>query len=212
MKMKLRLAIGGLLFLSFFLLSVESNGQSTETVDTIAKPKVDTLVNAPSQVTYISFNKGTVVPISISSNLVLSSTQPGAKFAGVLSMDIIADDGKILPQNSNVQGEVLSVKKGGRLAGASEMVLKLRFVKYKNKYHPIRTYALKLSTENAGKKTVRNVGTGAAVGAAFNGGKGAGRGAALMGGMQLLSNNGEMMVPKGFVLNFTLEEKLELEE
>lgn len=193
-----------LLFLMMFVSVIYVKAQVTLPVDSIKDVVKDSIVSAPIPASFISFDKGTVVPISISSNLVLSSTQPGAKFAGVLSMDIIADDGKILAQNSKVQGEVLSVKKGGRLAGASEIVLKLRFIKYQNKYHPIRTYALKLSTENAGKKTVRNVGTGAAVGA--------GRGAALMGGMQLLSNNGEMMVPKGFVLNFTLEEKLKLEE
>jgi hypothetical protein len=201
-----------LLLLMTFVSVIYVEAQVTLPVDSIKTVVKDSIVTAPAPASFISFNKGTVVPISISSNLILSSTQPGSKFSGVLSMDIIADDGKILAQNSKVQGEVLSVKKGGRLAGASEMVLKLRFIKYKNKYHPIRTYALKLSTENAGKKTVRNVGTGAAVGAVFNGGKGAGRGAALMGGMQLLSNNGEMMVPKGFVLNFTLEEKLKLEE
>ena len=98
-----------LLFLMMFVSVIYVEAQVTLPVDSIKTVVKDSIVAAPAS--FISFNKGTVIPISISSNLILSSTQPGAKFAGVLSMDIIADDGKILAQNSKVQGEVLSVKK-----------------------------------------------------------------------------------------------------
>lgn len=99
-----------LLFLMMFVSVIYVKAQVTLPVDSIKDVVKDSIVTAPAS--FISFNKGTVVPISISSNLILSSTQPGSKFSGVLSMDIIADDGKILAQNSKVQGEVLSVKKG----------------------------------------------------------------------------------------------------
>ncbi|MDC1105579.1 hypothetical protein OAT16_02675 [Prolixibacteraceae bacterium] len=165
-----------------------------------------TAVKPDSTVTLV-LEAGTMIPIRISSLLVASAIQPGSKFAGVVSMDIITADGSILPQNSKAQGVILSAKKGGRLAGSAEIVLKLTHIQYKNMYYPIETFTLVLSSENAGKETVRKAGAGAAIGAVFNGGKGAGRGAAVMGGLQLLTNNGDMKVPVGYVLNFKLEKR-----
>ncbi|QZE12824.1 hypothetical protein K4L44_09505 [Halosquirtibacter laminarini] len=161
-----------------------------------------------SETPTLVLESGTVIPIKLTSNLIASSSKPGDKFSGVVSMDIIAKDGSVLPQNSKVQGEIVSAKKGGRLAGSAEMVLKLNFVQYEKKYHPIVSMGLKINTEGAGKETIRKAGAGAAIGAAFNGGKGAGRGAAVMGGLQLLSHNGDMRIPAGYVLNFTLGQEL----
>ncbi|QZT37338.1 hypothetical protein K5X82_00250 [Halosquirtibacter xylanolyticus] len=201
MKKRLKRLVYVVLTLMIFLLC-DGNVFSQETTTTA--PPASNAVSTPTLV----LESGTVIPIKLSSMLVASGSQPGTKFAGVVSMDVIASDGSVLPQNCKVQGVIVSAKKGGRLAGSAEIVLKLTFIQYEKKYHPVTTFALALSTEKAGKETIRKAGAGAAIGAAFNGGTGAGRGAAVMGGLQLLSHNGDMKVPAGYVLNFKLDKEL----
>lgn len=155
--------------------------------------------------------KGTNISINVDRSLSSKSVQPEFQFGGVVDLDILGTDNILIPAGTKVMGKVISVKTAGRVAGQAEIVMVLTKVQKGDKYISVQTEALAVKGQSQGKKTVRNVGVGAATGAAFNKGQGAGRGAATMGAVTVLSGDGNITIPKGYNLQFPTSENVKLE-
>lgn len=155
--------------------------------------------------------KGTNISINVDRNIASKSVQPEFQFGGVVDLDVLGNNEILIPAGTKVMGKVVSVKTAGRVAGQAEIVLILTKIQKGDKYIPVETEALAVQGESQGKKTVRNVGVGAATGAAFNKGKGAGRGAATMGAATILAGDGNITIPKGYNLQFPTASEVSLE-
>lgn len=154
--------------------------------------------------------KGTTISINVDRNIASKSVQPEFQFGGVVDLDVLSDNKILIPAGTKVMGKVVSVKTAGRVAGQAEIVLVLTKIQKGDEYVSIETAAIAVKGEAQGKKTVRNVGVGAATGAAFNKGKGAGRGAATMGAVSILSGDGNITIPKGYNLQFPTADTISL--
>ncbi len=152
--------------------------------------------------TKVILPKGTNISINVDRNIASKSVQPEFQFGGVVDLDVLSDNKILIPAGTKVMGKVVSVKTAGRVAGQAEIVMVLTKIQKGDEYVTIQTEALAVQGEAQGKKTVRNVGVGAATGAAFNKGKGAGRGAATMGAATILAGDGNITIPKGYNLQF----------
>ncbi|WP_430817662.1 hypothetical protein [Carboxylicivirga sp. RSCT41] len=159
----------------------------------------------------ITLPKGTNVSINVDRNIASKSVQPEFQFGGVVDLDVLVNNEILIPAGTKVMGKVVSVKTAGKVAGQAELVLVLTKIQKGDKYIPVETEALAVQGEAQGKKTVRNVGVGAATGAVFNKGKGAGRGAAVMGAATLLGSDGNITIPKGYNLQFPLASEVNFE-
>lgn len=155
--------------------------------------------------------KGTNVSINVDRNIASKSVQSEFQFGGLVDLDVLGNNDILIPAGTKIMGKVVSVKTAGKVAGQAELILVLTKVQKGDKYIPIETEALAIKGESQGKKTVRNVGVGAATGAAFNKGTGAGRGAAVMGAATLLGSDGNITVPKGHNLQFVLASDVSFE-
>lgn len=167
-----------------------------------AKTKADEITTIP---------KGTNISINVDRNIASKAVQPEFQFGGVIDLDVLSADKILIPAGTKVMGKVISVKTAGRVAGQAEIVMVLTKIQKGDKYVPIQTEALTVKGEAQGKKTARNVGVGAATGAAFNKGKGAGRGAATMGAVSVLSGDGNITIPKGYNLQFPIADCVNFE-
>lgn len=138
-----------------------------------------------------------------------ASVQPGFQFAGTVDLDVLIDNKVAIPKGTQVMGKVISATTAGRAVGKAEIIVELTKIKKGDAYLDIRTHPLNVAaSEGQGKKTARRVAVGAAVGGVYNKGKGAGRGAAVMGAASLLGSDGNITIPKGYNLPFTLAENL----
>lgn len=181
-----------------------------ETVVLIIALFVSTIITA-QEAKKVVIPKGTSLSIKVDRPIASKSVQPEFQYGGVVDLDVL-DEGKILiPQGTKVMGKVVSVKTAGRVAGQAEIVLVLTQVQFGDKYYPIQTAAIAVKGEAQGKKTARNVGVGAATGAAINKGQGAGRGAAVMGAATILGGDGNITIPKDYNLQFAISETVTIE-
>jgi len=151
----------------------------------------------------------TQLSIATDRQLASASVQAGTQFAGTIDLDVIVDNKVVIPQGSQVMGQVISAKTAGRAVGQAEIILELTKIKKGDEYIDLRTQPIAVkANESQGRRTARNVAVGAAAGAVFNGGKGAGRGAATMGAVSLLGGDGNITIPKGYNLSFVLSEEV----
>ncbi|WP_075604017.1 hypothetical protein [Saccharicrinis aurantiacus] len=155
--------------------------------------------------------KGTNISINVDRSIASKAVQPEFQFGGVIDLDVLSVDKILIPAGTKVMGKVISVKTAGRVAGQAEIVMVLTKIQKGDKYVAIQTEALSVKGEAQGKKTARNVGVGAATGAAFNKGTGAGRGAATMGAVSILSGDGNITIPKGYNLQFPISDSVNFE-
>lgn len=159
----------------------------------------------------VVLTKGTVISINVDRAIASKSVQPEFQFGGVVDLDVLGGNDILIASGTKVMGKVVSVKTAGRVAGQAEVVLILTKIQRGDKYIPIETQAIAVTGEAQGKKTARNVGVGAATGAAFNKGKGAGRGAAVMGAATVLGSDGNITIHKGYNLQFPVANEVTLE-
>lgn len=153
---------------------------------------------------------GTPVSIQIDRAVNSNSVQVGSQFSGRVDMDVIVDNKIVISEGTKVMGTVVSAVKAGRVAGKAEIGFVLSKIQQGDRYVDAPSSVLTVSaSEGQGRKTARNVAVGAGVGAVYNKGKGAGRGAATMGAVSLLGGDGSITVPKGYSLQFQLQNNVE---
>jgi hypothetical protein len=148
----------------------------------------------------------------------------GQTYAAEITDDVLDANGDVvIPHGSNAQIVIRSASKGGRIRGASDLILDLQSISVEGKQYLVSTTDLKQSGKQglgANKRTAEYTGgaaaLGAIIGAIAGGGKGAaiGAGAGAGGGAvtQVLTKGGAIRVPAETVLTFQLDKPVQIVE
>jgi hypothetical protein len=139
-----------------------------------------------------------------------SSNSPGTRFAARLDANLVVKGEVAAPAGTKVYGRVNSSQAAGRAFGSSTLSISLTDISINGKLVRIATSSSMHSGTPSGAKTARGAGTGALIGAAFDGGRGAKRGAAIGAGASLLQPGQAISVPAGTLLDFKLASSVTL--
>ncbi len=164
----------------------------------------------------------TRIPVRTEETIDSAKAVEGQTFAAEVTRAIRDASGDVvIPRGANARIIIRSASKGGKIRGASDLVLDLASVSIEGRRYTLDTVDLtKRGREGVGanKRTGEFAGGGAAVGAIIGaiagGGKGAGIGAASGAGAgaaaQILTKGGSVKVPVETVLTFQLERPLKV--
>jgi hypothetical protein len=146
----------------------------------------------------------------------------GQTYAADITDDVLDSNGDVvIPHGSNARIVIRSASKGGRIRGASDLVLDLQSVSVEGQEYLVSTTDLQQRGKQglgANRRTAEYAGGAAAVGAIIGaiagGGKGAaiGAGAGAGGGAltQVLTKGGTIKVPAETVLTFQLDKPVKI--
>ena len=167
---------------------------------------------------------GTRVAVRTEDTIDSGKAAEGQTYAAEVADDVLDADGNVVvPRGSNAQIVIRSASKGGRIRGASDLVLDLQSISVEGQEYLVSTEDLQQkgrSGVGANKRTAEMTGGGAALGAIIGaiagGGKGAaiGAGAGAGGGAltQVLTKGGSIKVPSETVLTFQLDKPVRIVE
>ena len=163
---------------------------------------------------------GALVPVRVEETIDSAVASQGQTYAAEVTQDVLDASGDVvIPRGSNAQVIIRSASKGGRISGASDLVLDLNSVSIGGQRYELDTadYVQK-GRDGVGKnrRTAIFSGGGAAagaiIGAIAGGGKGAAIGAASGAGAgaatQIITKGGSIRVPAETVLTFKLDTPL----
>lgn len=153
-----------------------ANSTPTYASNAPAAPVVPPPPPVPQRVTVPA---GTELQVRTSEPMSSERTQPDQMFHGVLSNDVVVEDGVAIPAGADVEGRVVDVHPSTHYSGQAMISLQLTKVSFNGKSYALATDAWTRKGNARGKNTVAKVGTGAAVGAVLGGIFGGGRGAAI---------------------------------
>jgi hypothetical protein len=163
---------------------------------------------------------GTAVSVRSEENIDSAKAVEGQTFAGEVTEDVLDADGAVvIPRGANAQLIIRSASKGGKIRGASDLVLDLKQVAIEGREYQLSTSDLVQQGKSgigANKRTAIYTGGGAALGAIIGaiagGGKGAAIGAGAGGGggalTQILTKGDAIRIPVETVLKFQLDKPL----
>ena len=167
---------------------------------------------------------GTKVAVRTEDTIDSAKAAEGQTYAAEVADDVLDADGNVvIPHGSNAQIVIRSASKGGKIRGASDLVLDLQSVSVEGQEYMVSTVDLQEQGRHgvgANKRTAEMTGGGAALGAIIGaiagGGKGAaiGAGAGAGGGAltQVLTKGGSIKVPSETVLTFQLDKPVRIVE
>jgi hypothetical protein len=145
----------------------------------------------------------------------------GQTFSGDVQKDVLDDAGHaVIPARSMVEIVIKSASKGGKIKGASDLVLTLKSVEIDGKVYRLETTDISQvgnSGIGANKRTATYTGGGAAVGAIIGAIAGGGKGAAIgagagagAGALTQIVTKGTIKVPAETILTFKLDQPLQV--
>jgi hypothetical protein len=167
---------------------------------------------------------GTKVAVRTEDTIDSAKAAEGQTYAAEVADDVLDANGDVvIPRGSNAQIVIRSASKGGRIRGASDLVLDLQSISVEGQEYLVSTADLQQKGRQgvgANKRTAEMTGGGAALGAIIGaiagGGKGAaiGAGAGAGGGAltQILTKGGSIKVPSETVLTFQLDKPVRIVE
>lgn len=167
---------------------------------------------------------GTKVPVRTEDTIDSAKAAESQTYAAEVAEDVLDADGNVvIPRGSNAQIVIRSASKGGKIRGASDLVLDLQSISVEGQKYLVSTTDLQQKGRQgigANKRTAEMTGGGAALGAIIGaiagGGKGAaiGAGAGAGGGAltQVLTKGGAIKVPSETVLTFQLDKPVRIVE
>jgi hypothetical protein len=163
---------------------------------------------------------GTKVSVRTEENIDSAKAVEGQTFAGEVTEDVLdADGATAIPRGANGQLVIRSASKGGKIHGASDLVVDLQEVSIDGRRYQLSTSDVVQHGKDgvgANKRTAIYTGGGAALGAIIGaiagGGKGAAIGAGAGGGggalAQILTKGDAIRIPVETVLKFQLDKPL----
>lgn len=163
---------------------------------------------------------GTTVSVRTEETIDSAKAVEGQTFAGEVTEDVLDADGAVvIPRGANAQLVIRSASKGGRIRGASDLVLDLQQASIGGREYEMSTSDVVQQGKSgmgANKRTAVYTGGGAALGAIIGaiagGGKGAAIGAGAGGGggalAQVLTKGSSIRIPVETVLKFQLDKPL----
>ena len=146
----------------------------------------------------------------------------GQSFEAQVTRDAVDANGDVvIPRRSNARVVIRSASQGGRIAGASDLVLDLQSVVINGRTYTIDTADVTKSGKagvGTNRRTAEHVGGGAALGAIIGAIAGGGKGAAIGAGAgagagalaQILTKGKAIKVPVESVLTFKLDKPLKV--
>jgi hypothetical protein len=167
---------------------------------------------------------GTRVAVRTEDTIDSGKAAEGQTYAAEVADDVLDADGNVvIPHGSNAQIVIRSASKGGKIRGASDLVLDLQSISVEGQEYLVSTADLQekgRSGVGKNKRTAEMTGGGAALGAIIGaiagGAKGAaiGAGAGAGGGAltQVLTKGGSIKVPSETVLTFQLDKPVKIVE
>jgi hypothetical protein len=167
---------------------------------------------------------GTQVSVRTEDTINSANAAEGQTYAAEVTDNVPDASGDVvIPHGANAQIVIRSASKGGRIRGASDLVLDLQSVSVDGQQYTISTTDVQQHGKQgvgANKRTAEFAGGGAALGAIIGaiagGGKGAaiGAGAGAGGGAltQILTKGGSIKVPAETVLTFQLDKPIQIVE
>ncbi|HTS65500.1 MAG TPA: hypothetical protein VMH28_25940 [Candidatus Acidoferrales bacterium] len=166
---------------------------------------------------------GTELPVRVEETIDSAHAVEGQVYAAEISADVRDDAGAVvIPRGSNAQVVIKSASKGGKIRGASDLVLDLKTVSIEGQQYVLNTTDVE-EKGHAGvgknKRTAEFAGGGAAIGAIIGAIAGGGKGAAIgagagagAGAITQVATKGKIKVPAETVLTFKLDAPLRVVE
>jgi len=162
---------------------------------------------------------GTELSVRTAEAIDSSKAVDGQTFAADVTSDVLDSSGDVvIPRGSNAQITIVSASKGGKITGASDLVLDLATVSVDGRAYQISTTDVEQKGKaglGANKRTGVFTGGGAAVGAIIGAIAGGGKGAAIGAGVGAASGaagqvltKGSIKIPVETVLTFKLDKPL----
>lgn len=171
-------------------------------------PPVSPAFDPPTGVTVPA---GTVFMVRMHDSVNTRRDRAGSRWTAVLEADLVAGDTTVAPRGSVVYGVLSQVDSSGRLIGRSSMTMQPTDLMIGSRMFPITTGEIQAAAENsAGGNTARRTARAAAVGGLIDGSDGAKTGAAVGLGASILSDDGQIEVAAGTLLQFPLAAPLAL--
>jgi hypothetical protein len=166
---------------------------------------------------------GTEVIVETDETIDSATATEGQLYAGQITKDVKDAAGDVvIPEGANAQIVIRSASKGGKVRGASDLVLDLQSVSIAGQQYALSTTDLVEQGKNgvgANKRTAEFVGGGAGIGTLIGAiaghGKGAGIGAAAGAGAGALTEaltKGSIKIPAETALTFKLDKPLRVVE
>ena len=148
---------------------------------------------------------GTVLMARMWDSVNTKQHKEGHRFTMTLEADLVADGKTIAPRGSVVYGVIAQAKSAGRVVGKSSLTLLPTDILIGSRMFPIQCGAIQaVADTGSGAKTAGRTARAAAVGGLIDGSSGAKTGAKVGLGASLLSNDGQIQVAAGTLLEFPL--------
>ena len=166
---------------------------------------------------------GALIPVRSEETIDAAVATGGQTYAAEVTRDIRDADGAVvIPRGSNAQIIIRSAARGGRIKGASDLVLDLDSVSVEGRLYTLDTQdMIRKGRDGIGKnrRTAYFTGGGAAVGAIIGAIAGGGRGAAIGAssgagagaGTQIVTKGSAIRIPAETILTFRLDAPLRVE-
>lgn len=171
---------------------------------------------------YAVLQPGTQISVRTDQDINTQNAEQGRSYPASIAQDVIGSDGRIvIPRGAPATLVVRQITEGSQLSGPG-LVLDLDSVRVNGRHYRVATADLQAGNQGIGKnrRTAEMVGGGAVLGTLLGAIAGGGKGAAIGaiaggvagGGVQVLTKGHEIRVPAETVLNFRLDQPLELRE
>lgn len=162
---------------------------------------------------------GTEIPVRNEETIDSGKAADGQTFPAEVTADVLDSSGRVvIPTGANAQIVIRSASKGGRIRGASDLVLDLATVSIDGREYELSTADLSEKGHNgvgANRRTGEFAGGGAAIGAIIGAIAGGGKGAAIgagsgagAGALTQILTKGKIKVPVESILTFKLDRPL----
>lgn len=158
-----------------------------------------------SQESRVTIPAGTTLLVRSVDTLDSKQSNTGQRFTVTLEADLVADGKVVAPRGTQAYGMLTHAKSGGRVVGKSELTVELTSILINDQSVPIVTETVESAApKSETRKSARNVGIGAAIGAIADGGDGAATGALVGLGASALTRGKQVQIPAGSILQFRL--------
>ena len=196
-------------------------GDAAQTVDAMHDQHYHPPASAITTKTY-ELPVGTEISVRNEETIDSARAVGGQTYAAEVTKDIRDAAGDVvIPRGSNAQIVIRSAAKGGKIRGASDLILDLGSVSIDGQQYQLRTTDIAERGRNGvgkNKRTAEFAGGGAAVGAIIGAIAGGGKGAAIGAGSgagagaltEVLTKGASVKVPVESILTFRLESPLEV--
>jgi len=152
---------------------------------------------------------GTVLMVRMYDSVNTKHHKEGHRFTMTLEADLVADGRTVAPRGSVIYGVIAQSASARRVVGKSSMTLMPTEILIGSRMFPVQCSAIQaVAQTGSGGKTVGRTARSAAVGGLIGGSSGAKTGAKIGLGASILSDDGQIQVASGTLLEFSLAQPL----